>query len=247
MGRPIKKSFFGNLITTYQDHATGGRTGVGNEGIASIDVANTLTNAGYSTSTAVTWTASAPPTAGGRPATGTATVLYVAGLANAGLVQPGRITALQVTDSGSGYTSTGSVTLTFSPAKVAGTATTISAVLTTGRPNAIAFTSYLTTGSSAINAGDILKQEGSRRYLVQNAQGQGICKLVNTTTLAAGEMSIIATDWNGSTYTVNKLTAHKALVYQSTVSTAFLVGNGVATGWTLGAATGTVVSLAHTI
>ena len=60
MGRPIKKKFFGSLTTPYQNQATGGRTGVGAEGIASIAVANTLTNAGYSTSTAVTRVAVLP-------------------------------------------------------------------------------------------------------------------------------------------------------------------------------------------
>ena len=245
MGRPIKKKFFGNLINPYQNHATGGRTGVGAEGIGSIAVTNTLTNAGYSTSTAVTWTASAPQTAGGRAASGTATVVYDPTLV--GLAQPGRVTALQVTDVGSGYSSTSSVTLTFSPVKVAGTATTVNVALTSGTQDAIAFQAYLTTGTSKVNSGDILKQEGSRRYLVQNSQGQGICKLVSTSTLAAGEMCIVATDYNGSTYLVKKLTARKAVLAQSTVSTAFLVGDGVSTGWTLGAATGTVVSIAHTI
>ena len=247
MGRPIKKKFFGNTITPYQNQAVGGRTGVGAEGIGSIAVTNTLTNAGYSTSTAVTWTASAPQTAGGRAASGTATVLYSTALGDAGLAQPGRITALQVTDAGSGYSSTSSVTLTFNPVRVAGTATTVNVALTSGTQDAIAFFSYLTTGTTKINSGDILKQEGSRRYLVQNSEGQGICKLVSTSTLAAGEMCIIATDYNGSTYLVKKLTARKAVVAQSTVSTAFLVGNGVSTGWTLGAATGTVVSIAHTL
>jgi hypothetical protein len=60
-------------------------------------------------------------------------------------------------------------------------------------------------------------------------------------------MNIIATDANGSTYFVRKLTARKAVVVQSTLSTAFLVGNGVSTGWTLDAASGTIVSITDTI
>jgi hypothetical protein len=35
MGRPIKKKFFANLNAPYQDHATGGTTGYGGEGVAS--------------------------------------------------------------------------------------------------------------------------------------------------------------------------------------------------------------------
>ena len=247
MGRPIKKKFFGNLINPYQNQARGGRTGVGAEGFSNIALLNTSTNAGYSTSTTVVWTATAPQTAGGKAATGTATVTYVPGLANAGLAQPGRITAFNITDSGSGYSSTSGVTLSFSPARVAGTATTFNLTLSSNRQDAIAFWSYLTTGTSKVTAGDILKQEGSRRYLVQNSQGQGICKLVTTSTLAAGEMCIVATDWNGSKYQVRKLTARKAVVVQNTVSTAFLVGNNISTKWTLGAATGTTVSIAHTV
>ena len=83
--------------------------------------------------------------------------------------------------------------------------------------------------------------------MVQNTQGQGQCILTATSLLIPGTMNILATDWNGSTYYVKKLTARKAVVVQSTVSTAFLVGNGVSTGWTLNGATGTVVSIAHTI
>lgn len=238
MGRPIKKKFFGSLTTPFQNQATGGRTGVGAEGISSLTVTNTATNSGYSTTTSVTWVGSAPQTAGGIPASGTAAVSYVGGT--------GRVQSLTVVNAGTGYSTTGSFTLTFTPSS-AGTATTFAAVLSTGRQNAIAFISYLTTGSSAVAAGDILKQEASKRYLVQNAQGQGQCKLVANATLAAGEMNIIATDANGSTYFVKKLTARKAVVAQSTMSTAFLVGDGVSTGWTLDAASGTIVSITDTV
>ena len=238
MGRPIKKKFFGNLITPYQNQATGGRTGVGAEGLSTLLVTNTATNSGYSTTTSVTWVASAPQIAGGIAASGTAAVTYVGGT--------GRIQSLTVVNAGTGYSTTATMALTFTPSS-AGTAATFVATLSAGRQNAIAFTSYLTTGSSAVNAGDILKQEASKRYLVQNAQGQGQCKLVASPTLAAGQMNIIATDANGSTYFVKKLTARKAVVAQSTMSTAFLVGDGVSTGWTLDAASGTIVSITDTI
>ena len=92
MGRPIKKKFFGNLITPKQNHATGGKTGVGAEGIASIAITNTATNSGYSTTTQVTWVASAPQITGGVPASGTAVVWYAGGT--------GRIQSLNVVNSG---------------------------------------------------------------------------------------------------------------------------------------------------
>jgi hypothetical protein len=119
--------------------------------------------------------------------------------------------------------------------------------LTSGIQNAIAFSSYIPTGSTARTNGDIIKQEASHRYLVQNSDGVGQCKLVSTSTLAAGQMNIIATDWNGSTYFVTKLTAHRARLNQYTVNGSFLIADGATTGWTLNGATGTVVTIAHTI
>jgi hypothetical protein len=122
------------------------------------------------------------------------------------------------------------------------------------RQNALSITTYLTTGSSAVSGGDILKQESSRRYLVRNSQGVGICRLSAGVgpghTLTAGNMHITATDWGGATYYVMKLTAHKATLVNRTntstalVSTGTIVINGVSytggdAGWTLGAATGT--------
>lgn len=114
--------------------------------------------------------------------------------------------------------------------------------------NAIAFTSFLLAkdgGASAVANGDIIKQESSRRYLVDNSQGIGQCKLVATDALTAGTMKIIATDGAGSTYFVTKLTAHKAtLVNRTSTSTAKSI-TGAAVGWTLGSATGTVVTIAN--
>jgi hypothetical protein len=58
-------------------------------------------------------------------------------------------------------------------------------------------------------------------------------------------MNIVATDWNGSTYWVRKLTARRAILVQDTVSGSFLISNGASTGWTLGSSTGTIVTLAN--
>lgn len=108
--------------------------------------------------------------------------------------------------------------------------------------NAIAFTSYLSTGSSAVTNGDIIKQESTRRYLVQNSEGVGQCALVASGTLAPGQMNIIATDYSGATYFVTKLTARKAyLTVRTGTDTALVSAVG---GWTLGAATGTTVTIA---
>lgn len=110
-------------------------------------------------------------------------------------------------------------------------------------------TAYLTTGSSAVNSA-IIKQEASHRYLVENNQGRGQCKLTATDALSAGLMTILATDWAGSTYYVTKLTSRKALLVNRTGTSTGMItmvtdGLGYKTGiakWTTtGAATGTTV------
>ena len=242
MGRPIKKKFFGNLITPYQNHADGGRTGVGAEGISMILVTNTATNSGYSTTTQVTWVASAPQTTGGVPASGTAAVQFVG--------NTGRIQSLTVVNSGTGYTSTSGVTLSYTPTS-AGTAVTFNASISSGRRDAISIVSYLSTASQSRTDGDIMKQESSRRYLVQNSDGQGICKLISTSTLIKGTMHIIGTDFGGATYYVSKLTARKATIVNRTDTSTAYVSTGKTVKWTLGAATGTgvntMISLNHTV
>ena len=220
MGRPIKKKYFGNLNYPYSNYANGGFTGVGGEGVASVTLSTTSLT--VSTGSVVVLFA-APTVIGGIQATGTA-------------VKTGNtVSSVIVTNPGSGYTAAPAVVFN---ATVGSTGTGVS-VLTTN-PNAIAGLAYLTTGSSAV-AFDIIKQEASRRYLVHTAQGVGQCKLITTSTLTAGDMTIIATDSLGSTYYVAKLTAHHATLVQQTVNGSWeFVTNAVA-GWTVnGASTGTV-------
>jgi hypothetical protein len=190
-------------------------------------------------------------------ATGTTSASVIYPTSTAGLYAGMRVTGTGI-NAGTTYVtavySTGTVLSATNASTVTGTMSfvdmgagfTAITALTTTTTDALAFFSYLTTGTSKVNGGDILKQESSKRYLVQNSQGQGQCKLVTTSTLAAGQMCIVATDYNGSTYLVRKLTARKAVVVQSTASGSFLVGNNAAVGWTLGAATGTVVTIANT-
>ena len=58
-------------------------------------------------------------------------------------------------------------------------------------------------------------------------------------------MNIIASDTNGSTYFVKKLTARRAVLTQSTASGSFVFADGAAAGWTLGAAASGIVSVAN--
>jgi hypothetical protein len=124
---------------------------------------------------------------------------------------------------------------------------TFTTSLTASNYNALKVNAYLLAkdGGTCAKLADIVKQEASHRYLVKTSEGIGQCRLVASSALTAGQMNLVATDWNGSTYYVTKLTAHKAVLSQSTASGSFLIANGHATGWTLGAATGTVVTLAN--
>lgn len=190
MGRPIASKYFGNRNVD----------GVGGEGVlaANVFVAGT----GYfSANAAVTFTA--PQIAGGSTATGTLT-----------LNGSGNVTGVVITSSGSGYTSAPTATVTganTSPATVA------NITLTSTRQDAITVSAYLATadgGSSAV-ASDIVKQVGSRRYRVRNAQGTGKVKLV-VTAPAAGECRMTATDSDGGTYYVSKLESRTACLIPNT-------------------------------
>lgn len=101
---------------------------------------------------------------------------------------------------------------------------------------------YLSTGSSAVNS-EIIKQEASHRYLVENDQGRGQCKLVASDSPTAGQMNMTATDANGSTYWVLKLTSRKALLKQRTMSGSYKIADGKMAAWTKGSASGLVVQI----
>jgi hypothetical protein len=101
-----------------------------------------------------------------------------------------------------------------------------------------------------VQGGDIVKQEGSRSYLVQNSQGRGRVKLVATATnsLAKGQMNMTATDFFGAVYLIDKLASRKAHVvrYQTGTNNSYLVATGPAK-WSTDAATGTTLKLNVTL
>lgn len=227
MGRPIKEKFFGNTNSPYSNQAVSGATGVGGEGVATVALNNTGTL--YSTSTTLGATFSAPNIPGG-----------VAGTAQVTTNALGNIASVTLVSAGTGYTSAPTLAVA---GGTTGTLATFTVALTSSKQNAIKGQAYVAGGSQ--KAFDIKKQEASKRYLVQTADGTDQCKLVTTSTLAAGEMNIVATDWNGSTYWVRKLTARRAVLVQSTASGSFLITNGASTGWTLGSSTGTIVTISN--
>jgi hypothetical protein len=239
MGRPIQKKYFANTNVGITGE------GVGGEQVSAVYVATT--GSGWSTSTAITWTASAPQVPGGQAAYGTVTVDAGGGWA----------TAFTVTDGGSGYTSTSSVTLSFSTDPTTTGTYVVNINPSTTLQNGIAAFAYIPasgtagyisgTGGSSREAADIIRQSGNSKYVVRTAQGVGVCRLQDdgSAANAVGEMDITATDWNESTYRVMKLHARKAKLKQVTSSTAFLVADETWTKWTFSAATGTVVTIAN--
>lgn len=252
----------GTTITFGAPNITGGVTATGsptfNASRQFTGVTVTSGGSGYTTATTVTITTA---TGVSKTTTGTIsqTVIYPANTTgiyvgmkvlgsgiNAGATYVNSIIsgAVNLSAANAGAVS-GAVT--FTDVGASGAATGVLAV--GQRLDSIQLTAYLLVkdgGSSAINGGDIIKQEASHRYLVQNAQGIGQCKLVATNSPAAGEMYIVATDANGSTYWVTKLTAHKARLKRRTMSTAYLIADGAQTGWNIGVPSGTIVTLSNT-
>lgn len=143
-----------------------------------------------------------------------------------------RVESVVITEKGSGYT--GSETFTFTkPGTTAGDVPAGTIVLTTGngvpyttgnQENAIRMTAYLEGGSAT--EVDIIKQVSTNRYRVTDGTRVGIVQLQDALADAAGEGSISATDSDGGTYFITKLTAHRATVTQGT-GTQFTTGTSV--------------------
>jgi hypothetical protein len=154
-------------------------------------------------------------------------------------------------------TAVGATTVTLSKAMTAstssnayvfndyGTGAKFITTVTASTQNALNVTAYIPAknGGASAKLSDIVKQEASHRYLVKNTDGIGQCRLVASDTPAAGEMNLIATDLNGSTYWVTKLTARRCILTQRTMSTAYLFATNGAAGWTIASASTGVVSI----
>lgn len=148
-----------------------------------------------------------------------------------------KVKSVEVTTAGAGYVA--------APAITTQGGTTFTATLTSGTGgNSITMTGLLAAGSAV--AFDILKQTGSLRYLVTDGTNTGVVELVATAANEVGEANIVATDSLGSTYYVTKLTSRRARLAQVTDGgSGFEFETGAVAGWTLGAATTGVVSIAN--
>jgi len=132
-----------------------------------------------------------------------------------------------ITNSGAGYApSQAPVAITASSGSAAATIT-LEAEVTSGYsstsdyPSIVAYA--ITTGTTSRRYSDIVKQEGSRSFRVVNTDSKTypgtFCKLITATPTVAGTMAINATDSDGNTYWVEKLSNRKATIVSGGVGT----------------------------
>lgn len=230
MGRPINHKYFGdqNPNATQQSEQTGG------EGVASVAVTGTFSGKTPGTYTIPASVISAPQIAGGKKATMTLTYLTDS-TATVAVVSPG-----------TGYT--GTTTISGAALQALGGAGTGTIVLTatmtaTSVKNALAVQARY-SGSNATSGNDIVRQVGSKRFVVNTAAGQRVFTLVTRTPAAAGEMAILATDQGGATYWVSKLYNRTCRLVNVSGTPEF--ADGVKVKWNFTASTANaVVSLAN--
>ena len=210
MGRPIKREFFDPKPRTVN-----GEVYIGGEGVSSITFGN-IGLGYYSANVAITVSAPNLPT--GTQATVSSIALFGNGAINTFTISPG-----------TGYTTTPTVTVTGTNTYPATDSVTLTSVVT----NVIAATAFIPVinGGTSAKIADIKAQKGSRRYKVITADGTGVCSLVAAAP-AAGQMTISATDSQGSTYYVTKLTDRRARLTQNVGST-FDFATGTDAKWTI--------------
>lgn len=220
----LNQKYFGNR--NIGSTSTDADDKIGGQGVASITLGGVNNSSGYALNDPLD--ISAPNLPGGVQATARVSAL---GASN-------KITAIEVTEQGSGYTS--APTVTESVGGVQGTLT-FTAVLTTdsGAPssstnqeNAITVYARTTSGGTSKMA-DIIKQRSTKRFKVRTADGTAVCALKSSAVSAVGEMTITATDSAGGTYFVTKIGSRRCTVTQGT-GTQFASDSSVA--WTFGSA-----------
>jgi hypothetical protein len=209
MGRPIKNKYINPYGANYVAGDGAQRPGVGGESVT-VTTANatpTFSNRGLGYFTAnATATVSTPDLANGTRAT----------ISTVHLFANGAVKALTIGNKGSGYTT--APTVTFFGTNTTPAVATVAIDVSTTRANAILANCFFPGTSVGVKTGDILKQRGSRSFVVANTAGYSkTLKLVTSANLnpyAAGQMTITATFADASTFNVAKITDRK--VYSST-------------------------------
>ena len=151
-----------------------------------------------------------------------------------------RVKSIQVGTTGSGHKVGSTVTITGANTGSAATATVATIAVDTGligsatnQENAIIIRAKI-DAEATVRIGDIVKQSSARRYKVKTGDGTAVCKLVADDTPATFQAYIQATDANGNTYYVTKLTSHRALLTQWTQNgeATWLFASGTTAPWT---------------
>jgi len=156
------------------------------------------------------------------------------------------VSGVEMSETGSGYSTVSDAAPTFSGGTAAGTSvlTTDNGIPYSAGNQENAITIYADTDDNGSKIGDIIRQVGARRFKVKTADGIAICQLKGSAVSAIGEMTITATDSAGGTYFVTKLNGRKATVTRGT-GTQFATDSAVQ--WTFGSATlNTTVKIANT-
>jgi hypothetical protein len=228
MGRPLNHRYFGDN----NQNATNNTEQTGGEGVASVAAVTGLTGmtaGGPFTIAAADITA--PQIAGGKKAV----LTFTATSATAGTVA--------VVSPGTGYTSAPTVTVRGALAGGSTTATPTATLTTSSVPNALSVQAITSGSTNRTSGNDIIRQTGSKRFQVRTQDGVAICKLVQATPAAVGEMAIVATDSASGTYWVRKITNRTVVLVQNSGSQ---FASGKPVKWTLGSAVnGVSVTLAN--
>jgi hypothetical protein len=94
----------------------------------------------------------------------------------------------------------------------------------------------ITVGAIARSESDIIKQENSQRFRVENQDGVAYCKLITSYPTSPGTMAIQATDSAGNLYWATKITNRQCVVTRQTGNTAGQFSTGQRVNWVFGTA-----------
>jgi len=119
------------------------------------------------------------------------------------------VSAITVTDTGSGYVA--APTVTFTGGTGGDNASTSAVTLTTTGTNVILAKAFVVGGTQALDA-DIIKQVSTNEYVMVTTEGQSVVTLVASDTLTEGQASITANDALADLYWVVKLTSRLAVL-----------------------------------
>lgn len=218
MGRPLKKSLFGN--TKFGVASTTTDDGLGGGSVTSIE--QYIKGSPNLTGT-LTVTIDPPDEPGGVQATATATVTA------------GNVTFV-VTNPGSGYRSIADITVTSTSGQdpgEGGLGYDFMAEVTGGVEH-IRITANILGLSD--NKADIVRQMSSRKFLVKNANGVAAAQMHPAGiyyygNLPAGFMFFYAHDNASARYIVSKITAHRVTLVQDPTSSGWLFASGTSVRW----------------